>query len=116
MSEKDTKTRKTYRRVTPAERYAMSLLLQRHCSSVGNESVYAEGWDDEKIAAETGLQPNHVAYFRREVMGPLKRKEPVGEPSVEYETLKVRVDALEKCVAFQDEKIAALINALGGLT
>lgn len=51
---------------TPVQRHQISLLLMQHCST--NEeglAVYADGWNDQKVATEVGMKSDKSAAYVR---------------------------------------------------
>lgn len=68
-----------YRRLTVAARHHLVLLLNAHCTRTADGAVYAEDWDDNKVAAEASrlsgeaVDRGNVAYMRQPVYGNLAR-------------------------------------------
>jgi hypothetical protein len=67
-------------RATMAEQIAIHEKLREVCKTVEGLCVYAEGWDDARVAKEVAprLTTNHVAYVRKQMgIGKLR---PVATP------------------------------------
>lgn len=64
----------------------MFTLLQSHFNT--DKGAYAQGWSDEKIAAETGMPKALVIEYRESCFGPIK------EPA-ELSALRADITALE---------------------
>ena len=105
MEEPKTVDRSPRRRLTSKERFVVTLLLNEHCAAHDGRAVYEEGWDDDRIAAETGVGKQHVAYLRVTAIG--KLRDAHQESAVVTSDLELRVARLEK-------QFAALISSLGG--
>ena len=76
-------------RMSRAELFKASGLLSAHCQLVDGFAVYEEGWNDQRIAAETSprLTLNSIQKLRSEAIGQLRRSP---EPKNE------RVDDIER--------------------
>lgn len=68
--------------------------------------AYAEGWDDDRMARETGLSPVHVAEFREKYFGPLVKDTTLEDIAAatlalaqEIAGLEGEVDALQRAAA-----------------
>lgn len=92
-------------RLTIKQRHNISMLLNQHCKAVDGYSVYEKGWDDDRIAQQTGVQPGSVGYMRRGVFG--KRKPVVAAPR--------KKDVVEARLARLEDQVAKLVASLGGV-
>lgn len=68
--------------------------------------AYVEGWDDERMARETGLSPVHVAEFREKYFGPLVKDTTLEDIAAatlalaqEIAGLEGEIDALQRAAA-----------------
>lgn len=66
---------------------------------------YEAGWDDKKIAAETGLSPDVVAEFRKAGFGEMKE-------APELASIRKDVNALEQLAREQNASIMQEVAAL----
>lgn len=82
------------------QRFAVTLVLSAHCKA-GNDgyAVYEDGWNDERVAKEAGLDPEKnvksVANMRVEAIGKLR--------------IVTRDDKVEERIRDLEQKFAAQI-------
>ncbi len=86
-------------------KFAIAIILNRVCTKDGGAALYADGWDDSRVAAEaareTGeaVSTHSVSLIRGENFGGLRRPAEV-DP----------VAALEKRVAALEEKVSEALD------
>ena len=74
-------------------------LIEAHGTVDGERYVYAEGWDDARIAAEVGCAEASVAHRRKAAFGKLRIDPPqTVEPTAGLDELRRRVEVLERAV------------------
>jgi len=76
---------------THAEVDKILALLRDHCKrDADGFAVYAEGWDDEKVAREAGVQPSNVKGRRAAIYGHLITAPAAALKAAENEVLSLR--------------------------
>jgi hypothetical protein len=72
----------------------MYALLDQHFSVVdgSDHGAYADGWSDERVAAESGLSVAEVARTREDVYGRLAEDPRVAELSAKVDALQIRAE------------------------
>lgn len=89
------------RQMTMRERVQMLDLLRKVASVDGdtNYCKYQDGWDDQRIATESGIdgcQAHHVRHLREQILGELAPAPPRSTTS-RLAALEARVAELERC-------------------
>lgn len=82
---------KTRRVATHAEIDKILALLRDHCKrDADGFAVYAEGWDDDRVAREAGVTANHVKNRRTAIYGNLITSPAAALKAAESEVLSLR--------------------------
>ena len=106
----------------PAETIRMGVLLQTHCKPIKNEAGedtklwrYAKGWDDQRVATETGERLNtmHVMRLRRSLDMKLEPipKGPKGK-GIGSQTYKLKFNEIDRRFRELELHIAESIGTL----
>lgn len=77
--------------------------------------AYAEGWDDDRMARETGLSPVHVAEFREKYFGPLVKDTTLEDIAVATLALAQEIAGLEGEIDALQRTAASAITTCGRL-
>ena len=103
-------TRKTATRPNLQQTMRIVRLIEEYCQTQSGKAVYEEGWDDQRIAEEAGLDTHApVQRIRRELVGELYR------PRTGKAATKDRVEDLERKVKSLEEATEMLSNRLYAL-
>lgn len=82
-----------------------------------DEGRYAEGWDDERVAKESGLSPTHVTEVRNIAYGELKEPEEIAALRKDIKALNDLIGetlvAAQKEVNALNKRVAEICTKLG---
>lgn len=78
-----------------------------------DEGRYAEGWDDERIAKESGMSPAHVTEVRNVAYGELKEPEEITSLRNDIKALH---DLINETLITAQKEVNALNNRIAEIT
>jgi hypothetical protein len=85
--------KRTIERLSSKQAFAVMKLIEEHGKKEGDYWIYNEGWDDERVAAETDCNLFGVRHRRKEVFGNLRHGQT--GTRVEIAGLEARIATLE---------------------